>query len=46
LPQRWVIINDNDMSAIREHELIFQFSWSLSGIVSIGRQAVFSQFVL
>ena len=43
LSQRWVIINDNDMSAIREHELISQLFWSLSGIVLIDHEAcVFS----
>jgi hypothetical protein len=34
LAQRRVIVNDNDMAAIREHELNSQFS-SLSGVVSI-----------
>jgi hypothetical protein len=34
LPQRRVIINDDDMTDIREHELISQF-FSLSGVVSI-----------
>jgi hypothetical protein len=35
LPQRRVIINDDDMTDIREHELISQFFSSLSGVVSI-----------
>jgi len=29
-----VIINDNDIAEIREHELISQFFSSLSGVVS------------
>jgi len=35
LPQRGVIVDDNDMAAIREHELIFQFFSPLSRGVSI-----------